>query len=69
MMKILEVEIKPVDYTDNGMKVITLIIFVGLLIGYINFMSPEKRMKRKEKIDAFTMFLELASSVVIRLNN
>ena len=36
------------------MKFLTAVVIIGIVIWYIDFMSPEKRKKRKEKFDAFT---------------
>ena len=36
------------------MKLLTAVVIIGIVIWYLDFMSPEKRKKRKEKFDAFT---------------
>ncbi len=36
------------------MKLLTAVMIIGIIIWYLDFMSPEKKKKRKEKFDAFT---------------
>jgi hypothetical protein len=36
------------------MKLLTAVVIIGIVIWYLDFMSPEKKKKRKEKFDAFT---------------
>ena len=40
------------------MKLLTAVVIIGIVIWYLDFMSPEKRKKRKEKFDAFTKVYE-----------
>jgi hypothetical protein len=35
------------------MKILTAIIIIGVVIWYLDFMSPEKKRKRKIKFDAY----------------
>jgi len=35
------------------MKLLTAVIIIGIVIWYLDFMSPEKKRKRKEKFDAY----------------
>ena len=36
------------------MKLLTAVVIIGIVIWYFDFMSSEKKKKRKEKFDAFT---------------
>ena len=36
------------------MKLLTALVIIGIVIWYFDFMSPEKRRKRKIKFDAYT---------------
>jgi hypothetical protein len=36
------------------MKLLTAVVIIGIVIWYLDFMSPEKKKKRKEKFYAFT---------------
>ena len=40
------------------MKLLAAVIIVGIVIWYLDFMSPEKKRKRKEKIDAYAKSYE-----------
>lgn len=35
------------------MKLLTAVIIIGIVIWYLDLMSPEKKRKRKEKFDAY----------------
>ena len=35
------------------MKLLTAVVIIGIVIWYLDFMSPEKVRKRKEKFDAY----------------
>jgi hypothetical protein len=35
------------------MKILTAIVIIGIVIWYLDFMSPEKKSKRKIKFDAY----------------
>lgn len=36
------------------MKLLIAVVIIGIVFWYFDFMSPEKKLKRKEKFDAFT---------------
>jgi poly(3-hydroxyalkanoate) synthetase len=40
------------------MKFLVALIIIGIVIWYINFMSPDKVRKRKEKFDAYAKAYE-----------
>jgi hypothetical protein len=40
------------------MKILTALVIIGIVIWYINFMSPEKKKKRKDKFDAYAKAYE-----------
>ena len=40
------------------MKLLAAVIIIGIVIWYLDFMSPEKKRKRKEKIDAYAKSYE-----------
>lgn len=35
------------------MKLLSAVIIIGIVIWYLDFMSPEKKRKRKEKFEAY----------------
>jgi hypothetical protein len=40
------------------MKIFTAIVIIGIVIWFVNFMSPENKRKRKEKFEAYTKIYE-----------
>lgn len=40
------------------MKLLAAAVIIGIVIWYFDFMSPEKKKKRREKFEAFTKYYE-----------